>query len=271
MHRQALASFLTLGACLLQTRGHSHLEIVYRQNRLSLVHLDFDEGESNPDAVVLTVGSSAARPIPDVPAFTELLGEAGATIWILPESSSPDLLWLGIGNGSLLATDFAGPITLSLHSVDGPGHFALFRNDAFGSPLIRMNSRDGVDSTDSVSMPLGSHIHGNWAFSAPGTYRVKLTASGTLRATGAGIASTPTVFHFEVEPPPSPVLAMTLSETNTLRFTLRARPGLNYRIESSDAFSEWVRLTDLHAADPFVTHSLPFPSAPFRFFRARFR
>jgi hypothetical protein len=75
-----------------------------------------------------------------------------------PQAQNPELLWLGIGHESLRATDVAGPLQLTLRAVKGPGHFALFLHDAFGQPLPQMNSRDGVDGSDTLTVPLGSHL-----------------------------------------------------------------------------------------------------------------
>jgi surface-anchored protein len=260
-----------LGPWACQAHGHSHVEIVYRENQLQLVYYDFDSGEVTPDRAELHVGLPAARPVPDLPAYTRILGEAGVTTWILPEAQDGDLLWLGIGNGSLRPADFDGVLTLALQSVEGPGHFVVFQNNALGQPVTLMNSRDGIGSEDVMRLPLGSHIHCNWAFSAPGAYRVRLTAAGTLRASGQRVVSSPTDFRFEVAAPPPPVLALSLARKDTLQLTLQVHPGLNYRIESTSTFADWTTLVDLHAASSLVHLSLPLTAPSLRLFRARLR
>jgi surface-anchored protein len=251
--------------------AHTHVEIVYRDGQLRLLYYDFDYGEANPADVLLEVGLPAAKPIPPLSAYTNLLGEAGATTWVLPQAQNPQLLWLGIGNESLRATDFAGPVQLTLQAVEGPGHFALFFQDAFGQPVIQMNSRDGVSAQDAMTVPLGSHIHCNWAFSAPGNYRVRFVVSGTLKAGSTPIASEPTDYFFAVEAPPRPVLALARTPTSAFQLTLQAHPGLNYAIERTAAFTNWTALTNLHATTLQTTHLLSPSPAPIEFLRARLR
>ena len=251
--------------------AHTHVEVVYRDGQLRLLYYDFDYGEANPADVELSVGLAAARPIPDLPAFTNLLGEAGATIWVLPQSQHPELLWLGIGNGTLSAADFVGDLKLTLQAVEGPGHFALFFNNAFGQPIPVMNSRDGISAQDTLPLPLGSHLHCNWAFSAPGNYRVRLVVSGTLRAGNTPIASDPTDYFFAVEAPPRPVLTLSRTPTNTLQLTLQAHPGLNYLVEHSPNLTHWLALTNVAAPTLVTTHLLPLPPASMQYFRARVR
>ena len=251
--------------------AHVHVEVVYRNGQLRLVCYDFEEGESDPANVVLPVGLPAASPIPNLPAFTNLLGEAGGTTWVLPQSQHPDLLWLGIGNASLSASDFTGSLSLRLLAVEGPGHFALFFNDVFGRPIPRMNSRDGISAQDTLTLPLGSHLHCNWAFSAPGRYRLTFQVSGTLRAGNTPIASAPTDFFFTVEAPPRPVLTLTHTATNTFQLTLQAHPGLNYLVEHSSNLTNWLALTNVAASALVTTHPLALPPASMQYFRARVR
>ena len=251
--------------------AHTHVEVVYRDGQLRLVYYDFDHGEAEPADVLLDVGLAAARPIPNIPAFTNLLGEVGATTWVLPQAQNPDLLWLGIGNGSLRAADFVGDLKLTLQSVEGPGHFALFFNNAFGQPIPLMNTRDGINAEDVLPLPLGSHLHCNWAFSAPGRYRVRFVVSGTLRAGNTPIASEPTDYFFAVATPPRPVLALLRTPTNAFQLTLQAHAGLNYVVEHSSDLSHWLTLTNVAASTPATTHPLEVPSGPNKFFRARLR
>jgi len=253
--------------------AHVHLEVVHRDHQLRLVYYDFDTGESHPDEVLLHVGAPAARPVPDLPAYTAVLGEAGTTIWLLPENQNDNLLWLGIGSGGVAASDFDGALSLAIHSIEAPGLFALFKNGPFGQPIVLMNTRDGIGPEDLMPLPPGSHVHCNWAFSAPGRYRITLTASGTLRSTGARIMSPPTTFHFDVIAPPPPRLTLSLDAANSMQLSLHAHPGLNFTIESTEDLLHWIPLTVLQGSTMATSHSLPppTPASPARFFRARLR
>lgn len=168
-----------------------------------------------------------------------------------------------------LDPDFAGPLQLTLQAVEGPGHFALFFQDPFGQPIPGMNSRDGLDGDDTLAVPLGSHLHCNWAFSAPGRYRLRFVATGTLRAGSTPIASAPTDWFFDVVAPPPPVLTLTRAPGDTLQLALEAQPGLNYALEHTATFADWTLLTNLHASVALTLHLLPADPEPTRFLRAR--
>lgn len=264
---------LALWACVITATAHTHVEVVYRGGELRLLYYDYDYGEFDPADITLDVGVSATSPIPNIASFTNLLGEAGATTWVLPQIQNADLLWLGVGNESLTSTDFVGSQYLTLLEVEGPGHFALYLNDSFGYPTlpVPMNTRDGVNTNDTLTLPLHSHLHCNWAFSAPGNYRVRFVVSGTLRTGNTPISSEPTDYFFSVEAPPRPVLGLSASPTNTLSLTLNARPGLNYVVETSTDFSTWTALTNLYQAAGSIANALPRTFDQHRFFRARLR
>ena len=251
--------------------AHTHVEVVYRDGQLRLLYYDYDYGEYDPADVRLDVGMAAASAIPNSAAFTNLLGEAGATTWILPQIQSGDLLWLGIGNESLTSADFAGSQHLTLLAVEGPGHFALFLSDAFGQPIAAMNSRDGVNTNDTLALPLRTHLHCNWAFSAPGNYRVRLMVSGTLRSGSIPIASEPTDYFFVVEAPPQPVLGLSVTPESTPCLALEARAGLNYEVEHSSTLRDWSVVTNVHATSTRTLHLLPQVNQSPVYFRARLR
>ncbi len=260
-----------LGVAAPGVSGHTHVEIVYREGRLGLLYYDFDYGESDPATLRLPVGLAAVRRVPDSPAFTNLLGAAGSAVWILPQQENGELLWLGIGSGGLEPMDFVGSLALRLVALEGPGHFALYLDDSFGRPVPVMNTRDGVDATDTMAVPLRSHIHCNWAFSAPGVYRVRLEASGTLRAGNAPVASAPTDFLFEVAPPPPPALGLARGPEEDWEVSLRAHPGLDYVLEASADLADWTAVARLPATASVTFHRLDRSPAAFGFFRARLR
>ncbi len=269
--RSAALLLAALAPLVPAVSGHTHIEIVHRDGALRLVHYDFDSGESDPATLRIHVGLPAAHPVPDLPAFTNLLGEAGSTTWVLPQKENGEVLWLGIGSGTLVPAEFVGSLQLKLTALDGPGHFTLFFDDAFGRPVTVMDTRDGVGPADAMTIPLGSHLHCNWAFSAPGLYRLQLLASGTLRSGSVSIVSAPTDFFFEVEAPPPPVLSLERTSGGGLELSLQAHPGLNWVLEAGSALPNWIPFAQVLATAPVTRYplasSLPSP----RFFRTRLR
>ncbi len=269
--RRLIGSLLAAWLLAPTAHGHLHLELIYRDGQLRLVYLNFDVGEAYPATALIRVGVPAAIPVSAASAFTDLLGEAGATVWVLPQSEYPTLPWLGIGAGGIRASDFTAPLSLALVGIEGPGHFALFFNDPFGQPLPVMNTRDGISVADTLAVLPGAHLRCNWAFSAPGCYRLTFVVSGILRAGITPLASAPTDWFFEVAAPPPPVLALAGTPTNTLRLMLQAHPGLNYTLERTATFTHWTVLTHLHAATPLTTLLLSPEAVPFELYRVRLR
>jgi len=83
-----------------------------------------------------------------------------------------------------------------LVSVNGPGQFALYTVNSFGTPTALLNSGDGLP--DSFTVHRGTHAHGNWAFRAAGTYTVVFEVTTTTAADNA-VSSGPEIYTFVVE------------------------------------------------------------------------
>ena len=206
----ASAAFWVFGSGWLQgqtpvrlTREHVDLWVEYREDmgphRLRLWIVDHDRGLRHaPPEARLVVAEMARMELPgDYPP----LGQAGESLWILPQSQDPRLLYLGWNAAGVAAGAFPNGVTVRLESVDGPGHFLLWQA-AMHEIAVAMNSRDGADETDRVVLPPGSHSHWNFGFTAPGRYEVTFVAEAVA---GDGITretSPPTVVYFEVEPIP---------------------------------------------------------------------
>src|SRR5690606_11377831 len=92
---------------------------------------------------------------------------------------------------------------LRLKSVNGPGHFSLWRATD-GGPAVSMATSDGVTEDDFVEILEGSHAHFNYGFTAAGRYEITFEAFGTL-ADGDEILSGDVTFYFTVNPGPTAV------------------------------------------------------------------
>ncbi len=183
------------------SRGHTDFGIGYEDGNWHLHigrHQDLPPAEYAPDEVVLLVGPAAGTLIPPGQAFG-FLGEPGAPAYILPQVENPALLFLGLDTEELPAGMFTNnQVRLTLKSIAGPGHFALYEVSALGFPAVLLNSRDGVSPADGVVLATGEHRHVNWAFSAPGIYELVFDASGTLAATGQFTTSQPATCTLKV-------------------------------------------------------------------------
>ncbi|HWS35069.1 MAG TPA: choice-of-anchor M domain-containing protein, partial [Actinoplanes sp.] len=123
----------------------------------------------------------------------------GNPVWILPEIQNEDLLWPGIATeeieSGVLAAD---TVTLNVEKVTGSGRFAVFTENAVGTPDVLVNSADGLP--DALPLTAGTHRHASWAFQKAGVYLIKVRATATLAATGEAVTSEPAVYKFVVQP-----------------------------------------------------------------------
>jgi surface-anchored protein len=168
------------------------------------LHDEDNNLEIEPDEAVLFAGPAALRSRPAGSQFDFLGVPAGSNIWVLPQGQNPLLLFLGIAGEEIAPGIFQNnQVTLSLVAVNGPGQFSVWQTDAFGDPVVRMATANGITAGDSLPVAVGGHDHYNFGFTARGLYEVQFEAFGTLAATGARSASGPVTYYFEVDPLPA--------------------------------------------------------------------
>ncbi|BCJ50402.1 hypothetical protein Asp14428_18770 [Actinoplanes sp. NBRC 14428] len=154
--------------------------------------------EREVDDVVFLVKKAAKTTVPADPTYG-FLGAAGKPVWVLPEVQNEDLLWPGLAAEEIDAGVFAGDtVTLKAENVTGPGRFAIFTENAVGTPQVLVNSGDGLP--DALSLNAGTHRHVSWAFQKAGVYFVTVRATATLAGSGATVTSEPAVYTFVVQP-----------------------------------------------------------------------
>jgi len=179
---------------------HADVALRFSSGQFRMEISDTDLGAAYPpDRVLIAAGSSARRLVPAGPSWS-FLGTAGASTWILPQMQDPGLPWIGIS--SLITTGvLQGPVALTLDSASGPGHFSLYSLSGLGSPSVRMNSADGIHpATDRITLTPGAHVHFNWAFSAPGLWKLRFRLRGTPANGSAEIVSAPQELSFWLDP-----------------------------------------------------------------------
>lgn len=147
------------------------------------LQLQIKDGTAGPDVVawrepadvVFHVRPAAATTVP--PSSSLAFLGAGARIWLLPQVQRSDLLWPGWSTEAIGSGAVAGAVQWTLDAVDGPGAFALFTAGTFGTVDRHFDSGDGLP--DAMTVPLGTHAHGSWAFGASGRYRLTFTMRAT--------------------------------------------------------------------------------------------
>ena len=172
--------------------GHVDLgpRLIDGQWRAGLRH-DAESGAvwRDPNQTVLRVNDSAIMTAPDSADYPFLADVAGKPVHVIPQTQNPSVVWLGWNtqDPAVTATIDRG-LTMRVGPVSGPGRAWLFlQSGTFGKPLLLADS--GAAPGD-VWIDSGTHVHANWAFSAPGTYTATVTFLGTTTAGEAVNAST---------------------------------------------------------------------------------
>ncbi len=180
-------------------QGHTDIGIAFEDGAFDLhIHDEETDTEYGPGGAVLCVLPAAEQPIPDTAALS-FLGRPGYSTWILPAVQNTNLLFLGFGAEEIESGVFVGDsLRMELVSVVGAGDFAVFAFDGFGNPVVHMNSADGISAADFFPVTAGGHTDLNWAFSAPGTYRIGFRARGTLVAGNQEVVSEIAYYTFVV-------------------------------------------------------------------------
>ena len=172
--------------------GHVDLgpRLIDGQWRAGLRH-DAESGAvwRDPNQTVLRVNDAAIMTAPDSADYPFLADVAGKPVYVVPQTQNPSVVWLGWNtqDPAVTATIDRG-LTMRVGPVSGPGRAWLFlQSGTFGKPLLLADS--GAAPGD-VWIDSGTHVHANWAFSAPGTYTATVTFLGTTTAGEAVNAST---------------------------------------------------------------------------------
>ena len=157
--------------------GHVDLgpRLIDGQWRAGLRH-DAESGAvwRDPNQTVLRVNDAAIMTAPDSADYPFLADVAGKPVYVVPQTQNPSVVWLGWNtqDPAVTATIDRG-LTMRIGPVSGPGRAWLFlQSGTFGKPLLLADS--GAAPGD-VWIDSGTHVHANWAFSAPGTYTATVT------------------------------------------------------------------------------------------------
>jgi surface-anchored protein len=251
------------------TESHTDIAVRWQAGAFRLEVADTDYGASYPpEGVVLAAGPSARRLIPATASY-RFLGPAGASTWLLPQAQDPSLPWLGLSSfvpGGVLQGNLAH---LTLESISGPGHFQIFSVSGIGSPAVRINTADGIGPTDRVSLASGAHAHYNWAFSAPGLWKLRFRIRGNLAATGTEVASIPIELTFWLET--GRIFPAALSSPKIVpsgqEMTIQGEVGRELLLRSSSDLHQWSTDQRLIISQPVTTLTAP-AGGPRTFYQA---
>ncbi|GAA2853620.1 hypothetical protein Acy02nite_50250 [Actinoplanes cyaneus] len=184
--------------------GHTDaVDVHYENGALKLKVKDDTISPSvvrDPADVTFRVLPAAETTVPDLPSFA-FLGAPGSKIWMLPQIQDPALLWPGWNTTALGSGVFTGDkVTISLVGADGPGDVTLFDTTSLGIPNVKFRSNDGLP--DRLDVPVHTHAHAGWVFSAGGAYTLTFQADATL-ADGTKVSTGPVDYRFVVGAAPA--------------------------------------------------------------------
>ncbi len=142
------------------------------------------------DEIALAVGDDVRIELPADQTYA-FLGKPGDQVWVLPQVQRAGVVWPGWNTQDpSVVSGVAADVTWTVQDVKGPGRFWLFVSAAFGAPTVVF---DGAKPwPQSTAVPRNVHAHGNWAFDAPGLYRLTMTMAGRS-ARGASLTDTRTL------------------------------------------------------------------------------
>lgn len=213
--------------------GHTDIGALYTTNGWELeVHSEALEQEFEPGAALLQLPALTQTTVPANTAFA-FLGEAGAPVWVLSQLQHPKLLFLGLATEEIEKGVFTNDeIKFTLKKVEGPGDFFLYAVDGFRNPVVYWNSHDGFGTNDTRTIITGGHEDMNWAFTAPGYYRVTIEASGTLADGNRFTQSGEATYHFEVIGI-NWQLTLRQASPTTLSLNVPTEDGILYQLQSA--------------------------------------
>ena len=142
-------------------------------------------------SVLRTVGSTTLTVAPNArfvrpaslsdPSY-DVLGTVGTATYVLPETQNSDIVWPGLSTEGIDYAALSDGADLTLHLAQAPegARVAFFQGGTFGAGAkVHFDSTKGdglVHTTEAT------HMHGNWVFSAPGTYRIEVGARSGERS-----------------------------------------------------------------------------------------
>ena len=142
-------------------------------------------------SVLRTVGSTTLTVAPNArfvrpaslsdPSY-DVLGPVGTATYVLPETQNSDIVWPGLSTEGIDYAALPEGADLTLHLAQAPegARVAFFQGGTFGAGAkVHFDSTKGdglVHTTEAT------HMHGNWVFSAPGTYRIEVGARSGERS-----------------------------------------------------------------------------------------
>ena len=175
-------------------RGHLDVRLTQASSEGGLTYglaVKDDSLTNARTSVLRTVGSTTLAVAPNArfvrpaslsdPSY-DVLGPVGTATYVLPETQNSDIVWPGLSTEGIDYAALPDGADLTLHLAQAPegARVAFFQGGTFGAGAkVHFDSSkgDGVVHTTEAT-----HMHGNWVFSTPGTYRIEVGARSGERS-----------------------------------------------------------------------------------------
>ena len=128
----------------------------------------------DPSTLTFSLGDKATLKAPDALNF---VATPGQDVWMISSSQSAGVPWLGMNSqAEEIVSKTSGEVTFTLVSVEGPGKVSVFTSGGLGGGVgEHLLQEEG----SSYTLPANTHAHQNWVFTAPGTYKLTISAQVT--------------------------------------------------------------------------------------------
>lgn len=151
----------------------------------------------DPADVEFLIGDAAKQPLPEK--GFDFVGKPGEEVWMISQVQQTGVPWLGWNTQDPELVNNASAVNMRLDALNGPGKMNVFvGGGGFGGSDVKHVFQNSGDSYD---IPMRTHEHGYWVFTAAGQYTADITftvttaageqlsASGTLHFTVGGDAN----------------------------------------------------------------------------------
>lgn len=128
----------------------------------------------DPATLTFSLGDKATLKAPDALNF---VATPGQDVWMISSTQSAGVPWLGMNSqAEEIVSKTSGEVTFTLVSVEGPGKVSVFTSGGLGGGVgEHLLQEEG----SSYTLPANTHAHQNWVFTAPGTYKLTISAQVT--------------------------------------------------------------------------------------------
>jgi surface-anchored protein len=133
----------------------------------------------HPERTVLRVGDAARQTVPDDPAYRFLHAPAGSDVWVVPQTRSPRVVWVGWNTQDPTVMErIDRGVTMTLTAVEGPGELVVFQQSGDFSAPQRL--WDSTAAPRAIWVDVNTHTHANWVFTKPGVHLVRVRVAAEL-------------------------------------------------------------------------------------------